>query len=53
MAKLLGTKVIIFAQGIGPIYGKWWQRLTRFVLKRCDLVTVRDIYSQRILKNGV
>ncbi len=50
LAKLLGTKVIIFAQGIGPIYGKWWQRLTRFVLKRCDLVTVRDIYSQRILK---
>ena len=29
LAKLLGTKVIIFAQGIGPIYGKWWQRLTR------------------------
>lgn len=49
-AKLTGRKVIIFAQGIGPVYGKFWQWVTKRVLKGCDLILVRDIFSQRILK---
>jgi len=52
-AKLLGKKVVIFAQGIGPIKGAFrgafWQALTRFVLRLCDIVTVRNSFSQRLL----
>ncbi len=50
LAKLLGKKVIIFAQGIGPIYGKGYQWIAKKILKGCDLIMVRDIFSQRILK---
>ncbi|MBR1976657.1 polysaccharide pyruvyl transferase CsaB [bacterium] len=49
LAKLFGKKVIIFAQGIGPIKGSFWQFLTRSILKITDLVTVRDRDSQNLL----
>lgn len=49
LAKMFGKKVVIFAQGIGPIKGASWQALTRFVLKMCDIVTVRNSFSQRLL----
>lgn len=52
-AKLSGKKVVIFAQGIGPIKGAFrgalWQALTRFVLNICDVVTVRNSFSHRLL----
>lgn len=35
-------KVIIFAQGIGPINSKLGQFLTKQTLKKCSLITVRD-----------
>lgn len=49
-AKLFGAKTVIFAQGIGPIYGKGYQWLARKILRKCDLILVRDVFSQRILK---
>ena len=48
-AKLFFKKVIIFAQGIGPINGYFWQKLTSLCLKMCNLVTVRDEKSQKLL----
>lgn len=42
---LLGKKVMLFAQGIGPIRSTFLRRLTRFVCSRADLITVRDIDS--------
>lgn len=51
LAKFFGKKVIIFAQGIGPIRGKFFQWLAKRILKACDLILVRDIFSQRILKH--
>ena len=42
-------KVILFSQGIGPVKGKFQEGLVKSVLKKADLITVRDIYSQRIL----
>lgn len=42
-------KVIIFAQGIGPINNKFGAFLTKQTLKRCDLVTVRDRKSRLLL----
>ena len=43
-------KVIIFAQGIGPIRNKIAQFVTSKILKRCDYVSVRDYRSQAVLE---
>lgn len=50
-AILAGKKVIIFAQGIGPVNSAAGQILTRFALKRCSEISVRDRESQVLLKN--
>lgn len=51
LAKLLFKKVIIFAQGVGPVEGNFWQKLTKFTLSVCDLVTVRDARTYKLLGN--
>ena len=43
-------KVIIFAQGIGPIRNKIAQFVTSKILKRYDYVSVRDYRSQAVLE---
>ncbi|MDD3436748.1 MAG: polysaccharide pyruvyl transferase CsaB [Candidatus Gastranaerophilales bacterium] len=43
-------KVIIFAQGIGPINNKFGAFLTKNTLKKCTLVTVRDEKSLFLLR---
>lgn len=54
MAKFLGKKVFIFAQGIGPLNSYIARILTSFVLKLADKITVRDIDSEQFLsKLGV
>ena len=50
LAKYFGKKTIIFAQGIGPISTILARFLTGFVLKKIDLITVRDKESQSFLK---
>ena len=47
----LRKKVIIFAQGIGPINNKFGQFLTKNLLKHCNYVSVRDEKSLNLLKN--
>lgn len=49
IALLLRKKVLIFAQGIGPINNKFGAFLTKHTLKRCALATVRDKKSRLIL----
>lgn len=49
LAKLMFKKVIIFAQGIGPVNGWFWRNLTRFTLTCCNLITVRDKESYKQL----
>ncbi len=44
-------KVIIFAQGIGPLYSFISKIIVKNVLKYCTLVTVRDEISLSLLKN--
>lgn len=51
LAKLLGKKVIIFAQGIEPILGKFPEFITKTILKLVDFITVRDENSKRLLKS--
>lgn len=48
---LFNKKVIIFAQGIGPINNKFAQIVVKNLLKLCSLVTVRDENSLKLLEN--
>lgn len=50
MAKLFCKKVMIFAQGFGPLRRKHNRKAARAVLNRVDLITVRDEDSLRALK---
>lgn len=42
LAKLFGCKVMLYAQGIGPIYGKVARWLMKIIVNRVNLITVRD-----------
>lgn len=50
-ALVLGKKVVIFAQGFTPFRTKVGKFLTKFVLKHCDKITVRDVGSQKLLQD--
>ena len=50
LAIIFGKKVIIFAQGIGPVNNKFLLKITKFVLKHANYITVRDIRSYNLLK---
>lgn len=49
MAKILGKKVFIFAQGIGPLNSAFARVLTSLILKLTDGITVRDNDSEKLL----
>lgn len=49
-ALLFKKKVIIFAQGIGPINNRFGRFLTKNTLKKCSLITVRDEKSLFLLR---
>ena len=51
MAELLGTKVMLYAQGIGPIQGRLARRVMGHIANRVDLITVRDKGSLAELKS--
>ncbi len=51
LAKLFNKKVIIFAQGIEPINGKFFEFLTKTVLKMTNFISVRDKKSQNLLNS--
>ena len=42
LAKFFGRKVMLYAQGIGPIRGNFAHKLMNFLVNRVDLITVRD-----------
>lgn len=51
LAKLFKKKIIIFAQGIGPLNRKFSQILVKNILKSCNYISVRDLKSFELLKN--
>ena len=51
IALFLRKKVIIFAQGIGPINSVTGKILTKMLLKNCYYVSVRDKKSSELLHN--
>ena len=50
LGRALGKKVMLFAQGIGPINSGLLRRLTKYVCSRVNLITVRDKDSLYELK---
>ena len=50
LAQVLGLETIAWAQGIGPLNHRSNRWLTRHVLKRCRLVTVRDTVSRDMVQ---
>ncbi len=42
MAKLRGKKLYVFANGVGPINKSFNRYLTKIILKKADLITLRD-----------
>jgi len=49
LAQSLGKPVYIMPNSFGPFYGLGVARLVRMVLKRCELVTVRESISKEML----
>lgn len=49
-ALIFNKKVIIFAQGFTPFRTKTGEFLTKFVLKKCHKITVRDEVSKNLLE---
>ncbi|RLQ96828.1 polysaccharide pyruvyl transferase CsaB [Falsibacillus albus] len=53
LAKLCGTKVMFFSQGIGPVTSTWGKILMKMA-NMADFITVRDQYSKDLVhKLGV
>ena len=50
LAKLLGKRVVLYAQGIGPLTKLTTRWAVKSVLNRMDLITVRDLPSQGLLE---
>ncbi|MGB9781149.1 polysaccharide pyruvyl transferase CsaB [Caldanaerobacter sp.] len=53
IGKLLGKKVYVIGQGIGPVEKKFNKWLTAFVLNRVDGIAVRDHLSYDFLKRDL
>jgi len=51
IAEIFHKKVMIFAQGIGPIKNKFGEIVCKKLLKKADCVTVRDDKSLFLLRN--
>ena len=50
LAKLCGAMPILYAAGIGPLYGKKAQRVTKKVLDQSSYISLRDRESLRFLQ---
>lgn len=50
LAKKIGTPVMLYAQGIGPVRGRVARSIMRYIGNMVDLITVRDKGSEAELK---
>ncbi|RCX12379.1 polysaccharide pyruvyl transferase CsaB [Anaerobacterium chartisolvens] len=51
LAKKMGAKVMVYANGIGPINKSFNRKLTRIVLNQVDVITLREEFSRREVSN--
>lgn len=50
VAKLFNKKVMLYANGIGPISRRFNRLLTKYIVNRVDIITLRDELSGKDLK---
>lgn len=50
LAKALGARAVVYAQGVGPLTSAAGRLLTKQFFKLCDAISVRDKQSQDLLK---
>lgn len=50
LARRLGKKTMVYAQGIGPLHRAAARRMTGRVLRRVDAITVRDVESADLMR---
>lgn len=50
LARIMGARVAVFAQGVGPLRHHWSRRGVQKVLSKVDLISVRDAASAQLLK---
>lgn len=50
VAKLLGKKVVIYGQTIGPFFNPFWKYFSGWVINKVDLIMVREEGSRRVLE---
>lgn len=51
LAKKKKVKVILYANGVGPINGKLNRRLTKKILNKIDMLTIREKYSYDFVRS--
>ncbi|MEN8906649.1 MAG: polysaccharide pyruvyl transferase CsaB [Clostridiales bacterium] len=51
LAKIMGLKVILYANGIGPINKAFNKKITKLILNNTNLITLRDTNSKDELDN--
>ena len=51
LAEMLNVPVMLYAQGIGPIYGKCARRIMKFIGNKTSVITVRDEGSIKELES--
>lgn len=49
LAKWNGLKVMLYANGVGPVGHKWNRRLAKYVLNKADFITLREPDSKEEL----
>lgn len=50
LAKIMGTPVMMYGIGVGPIDTRFGKFVTRLIVNHVDLITVRDKESREVLK---
>lgn len=51
IAKFYNKKVYVYANGVGPIEGKLNRKMTKYVLNKVDLITLRDEDSYETIRS--
>ena len=51
LAKLYKKKVMLYANGIGPIYKKLNRLMTKYIVNKVDIITLRDELSKKDLES--
>ncbi len=52
LATVLARRVMVYAQGVGPLRRRWLRVLLALVFNRVDVVTVRDEESRTLLQDA-